>query len=283
MQRQIERYNGRRVRIPREDASGAGPKLAEVDFHMSKRVVLGVGGGLLLALGLALGVVLGPSLQALAAGSHPSAPKAATPSAGTYCQLYEQTVIKDLGVSQSQLESANKDALQTVINKMYADGKLTQAQKAQAEQELSQYASNPCAAIQAAAQKHASGIGGASGQPQAVSAARTTLVAAVAGALNISTSTLQSDLNSGKTVAQATAAKGASKSAVDAAYLKAAQSELAKAVSGGTLTQAQSDMAYSALQRMVASGHYPLVDGNDAAGSYGAYGAMFPASMMSGQ
>lgn len=248
---------------------------AEAGYHMNKRVMLGVSGGLLLAIGLALGIVLGPSLQALAAGSHASAAKAATPSATTYCQLYEQTVSKDLGVSQSQLESANKDALQAVINKMYADGKLTQAQKAQAEQELSQYASNPCAAIQAAAQQK--GKWSASGQPQAVSAARSTIIAAVAGALNMPTSALQSELSGGKTVAQIITEKGANTSAVNAAYLKAVQSELAKAVSSGALTQAQSDMASSAIQQMVASGHYPLLDAN------GAYGAMLPASMMSGQ
>jgi hypothetical protein len=243
---------------------------------MSKRVVLGVGGGLLLAAGLAIGVILGPSLQALAAGGQANAAAATTPTAGGYCQLYEQTVSKDLGVSQQQLENANKDALQKVINQMAADGKLTQAQKSQAEQELNKYASNPCAAIEAAAQaKQASKASGS--QAQAISGVRTVIMSAVAGALNTSTSALQSELSAGKTVSQIITEKNASKSAVDAAYLKAVQAQLAKAVSAGSLTQSQSDMAYSFLQQAVASGHYPLLDKG------GAYGAMLPSSMMAGQ
>jgi hypothetical protein len=243
---------------------------------MSKRAALGVGGGLLLALGLVLGVIIGPSLQALAAGAHPSA-ATATPTATDYCQLYEQTVSKDLGVSQSQLESANQDALQAVINKMRADGKITQAQQAQAQQQLSEYAKNPCAALNAVAkQKGAASVGGQG--TQAIKDARASIVTAVAGALNVSSSALQSELSAGKTVAQITSEKSASKSAVDAAYLKAVQAQLAKAVSAGSLTQAQSDMAYSFLQRSVASGHYPLLD----AGS-GSFGAMAPAGMLGGQ
>ncbi len=246
---------------------------------MSKRVVLGVGGGLLLALGLVLGIIVGPSLQALAAGTHVSA-AAATPTATDYCQLYVQTVSKDLGVTQSQLESANHDAAQAVINKMYADGKLTQAQKTQAEQELSQYANNPCAAIQAATKhKGAAGApgGATSSQTQEVSALRTTLMTAVAGALHTSSASLQSELSAGKTVAQITSEQGVSKSAVDSAYLSAVQGALAKAVSAGSLTQAQSDMAYSFLQRTVASGHYPLLDTDSS------FGAMAPAGMLAGQ
>ena len=243
---------------------------------MSKRVLLGVGGGLLLAVGLAIGVILGPSLQALAAGGQASAAKATTPTVGGYCQLYLDTVSKDLNKSQSQLETANKDALQAVINQMYADGKLTQAQKAQVEQDLSKYSSDPCAALQAAAQaKQAQAASGS--QAKAVSGVRTALMTAVAGALNTSSSALQSELSAGKTVAQIITEKGASKSAVDAAYLKAVQAQLANAVSAGTLSKSQSDMAYSFLQQAVASGHYPLLDKG------GAYGSMLPASMMAGQ
>lgn len=242
---------------------------------MSKRTLIGVGGGLLLAVGLVIGVIVGPSLQALAAGAHPAAAKT-TPTATGYCQLYEQTVMKDLGVSQSQLESANKDALQKVIDQMSADGKITPAQKSQAEQALSKYASNPCVALQAAAQqKQAQGV--SASQSQAISSARSDLLAAVAGAMNTSSSTLQSELGAGKTVSQIITEKGASKSAVDTAYMKAVQAELAKAVSAGQLTQAQSDMATTFIQQAVSSGHYPLLDKNDS------FSGMLPASMTNGQ
>lgn len=242
---------------------------------MSKRVLVGVGGGLLLAVGLVIGVIVGPSLQALAAGAHPSAAKT-TPTATGYCQLYEQTVIKDLGVDQKTLENANKDALQKVINQMYADGKITQAQKSQAEQALSQYASNPCVALQAAAQQKQA-QGASSSQSQAISSARADILTAVAGAMNVSSSTLQSELSAGKTVSQIITEKGVTKSAVDAAYMKAVQAELAKAVSAGSLTQAQSDMATTFIQQTVSSGHYPLLDKNDS------FSGMLPASMTNGQ
>jgi hypothetical protein len=232
---------------------------------MNKRVALGVGGGLLLALGLLIGVIVGPSLQALAAGSHAQAAKT-TPTATGYCQLYEQTALNNLpGVTKSQLESANQKALQAVINQMYADGKITQAQQAQAQQELIQYAQNPCAALNAIAQAKGAAnasSGASSEQAQAIQNARGAILTAVAGALHTPSATLQSELTAGKTVAQITSEKGASKSAVDAAYLNAAQAQLTKAVSDGSLTQAQSDMAYTLLQQSVTSGKYPLLDPN---------------------
>lgn len=251
---------------------------------MGKRALLGIGGAVLLTLGLVLGIIVGPSLQALAAGGRPHTASQATPTAADYCSLYIQTVSQDTGLSPSQLESANQDALQKVIDKMYADGKLTPAQKAQAEQQLAEYAKNPCAAIQAAMKAHGTGAtstgAASSAQAQAVKDARAAIVAAVAGALNITPSALQSELQAGKTVAQITSEHGAKKSAVDAAYLKAAQAQFAKAVSDGSLTQTQSDMAYSLLQQQVSGGHYPLLDANE--GSLGSFGSMTPASMPAG-
>ncbi|MGH2502564.1 MAG: hypothetical protein ACRDID_08630, partial [Ktedonobacterales bacterium] len=248
---------------------------------MNKRVALGLAGGLLLVVGLMIGVIVGPSLQALAAGRQASVAVVTTPtpSASGYCQLYVQTVSKDLGVSQSQLQSANKDALQAVINKMYADGKLSQAQKTQAEQDLTKYASDPCATLQAIAKQKGAGsaTGGATGgaATKALSGAHTALLAAVAGALKTSPSALQSELSAGKSVAQVTREKGASNAAVDAAYLKAAQGQLAAAVKAGQMTQAQSKSAYGFLQQAVASGQYPLLD------MRGGFGAMSPAGMNS--
>lgn len=243
---------------------------------MNNRIALGIGGGLLVVVGLMLGIVLGPSLQALANGSHVSAAKA-NPAADPYCQLYEQTVMRDLGVSQSQLENANKDGMQSVIDKLYADKKITQAQKAQAEQQLSQYASNPCVALKTLG-KHAAGssFAGATGSA-AFGAARTAVVTAVASALHLTPAALETDLQNHQTIAQITTAQGVSKASVDAAYLSAVKAQLTNAVSKNELTQAQSDMAYSGLQQAVASGQYPLLDSKG-----GADGMSFPAGMPSG-
>jgi hypothetical protein len=203
----------------------------------------------------------GPSLQALAAGKQTATTaKGAVVAKGDYCALYEQTVESNLNVSQSQLESANKDALQKVINQLYADGKITAAQKAKAEQQLSEYATNPCAALNKLAAQHGQdGQTGGQGSA-ALATARAALVAAVAKALHLTPAALQSDLTSGKTVAQLTAAQHIQKSAVDAAYLSAIQSLLKQATAGGVMSQGQSDMGYSYIQQLVAQGHYPLLD-----------------------
>lgn len=225
---------------------------------------MGMGGAALLALGLVVGIIIGPSLKALAAGSQAAQPAVAK---GDYCALYEQTLVKDLGVPQSQLESANKDALQTVINQMYADGKITQAQKTQAEQRLAQVASNPCATLKQMASQHQSASGAATQNP-AIAEAKAEITAATAKALNLTTAALQTDLANGKTISALTAAQGVQKSAVDAAYLGAIQTLLKQAVSSGNMTQAQADMGYSYLKTLVAQGHYPLLDRGADAGMY---------------
>lgn len=236
---------------------------------MRKRILVAVGGAALLALGLVVGIIVGPSLQALAAGKQPAQPSAAKVTKGDYCALYVQTVANDLGKSQSQLASANKDALQKVINQMYADGAITQKQKAQAEQSLAQYAADPCAALKQAAAQRQSGQGT---QSQALTTARTTLETATAKALGISQATLQSDLASGKTVAQLIKTQNVQKSAVDSAYLGAVQGLLKQAVASGDMTQTQSDMASTYIQAAVAQGQYPLLDAKSGAGMAGMAG-----------
>ncbi len=228
---------------------------------MRQRILVSAGGAALLALGLVVGIIVGPSLQALAAGNQATQPRVAK---GDYCALYLQTVESKLNKTQDELTSANKDAMQAVIDQMYADGKITQTQKTRAEQELAKYAADPCAALKQIETQHQSGQGqGAQGQgtqAQAMSAARTALEAATAKALGISQAKLQSELASGETVAQVIKAQGAQKSAVDAAYLAEVQNLLKQAVASGYMTQDQSAMAESYIQSAVAQGHYPLLD-----------------------
>jgi hypothetical protein len=227
---------------------------------MRQRVLMSVGGAGLLVLGLFIGAIAAPSFHALAAGQA-KASTHGTAAKGDYCALYEQTLANDLNVSTSQLESANKDALQKVITQLYADGKITQAQQAKAEQELNEYAANPCAALKQLVAQHAHSAGSSD---TTMATARASLVAATAKALGLAPAALQSDLASGKTVAQLTAARHAQKSAVDTAYLGAVQSLLKQAVKTGMMSQAQSDQAYSYIQGLVAQGHYPLLDASGA-------------------
>src|SRR5215831_17790831 len=111
--------------------SGCQDTRGAKDMH--KRVLLGLGiAGVFLA-GLLVGGIVSGALPAFASSNAGSASGAAKTKAD-YCALYEQTLAKDLKISTSDLEKANADALQAVINQMASDGKITAQQKTQLEQ-----------------------------------------------------------------------------------------------------------------------------------------------------
>lgn len=226
---------------------------------MRKRVGWGLAiSGVFLA-GLLAGMIFSGALPVFASNS--SANNARANTKGDYCQLYEQTLLKNLpGVSQSQLEQANAAAIQAVIDQMAKDGKITDAQKSALEQKAAQLKSHPCAHLGAlvghGAGKH--GAGGPAGNLGAdLKGARQAIVASVASAIGISPDTLNTDLANGQTLSQIA---GAKLSAAHDAYLSAVKAQLAQAVSSGKITQAQSDMASNAIQQAVSNGHYPLLE-----------------------
>ncbi len=236
------------------------------DRKVLNRVLFGVGVVALLLVGAAVGVIVGGPLRASAAAGASTASTAtpSTTSNSAYCTLYMQTLAKDLGVSQSKLTSANQAAVTQVIDQMYTDGKITAAQKTQALQDLKNNASNPCAALAftGAGLHGGPGAHGGFGGPGAGlgAAAHTAVETAVAKALNISTTTLESDLQAGQTISQIATAQKVSISTVNTAYLNAVQTQLAAAVKAGTITQAQADSATTMIKNAVAAGQYPLLD-----------------------
>ncbi len=86
------------------------------------------------------------------------------------------------------------------------------------------------------------------------------VLTAVAGALNISTTTLTTDLQSGQTVPQIAAEQNVSIATVDSAYLSAAQQEFNSLASSGRFTAAQASQLYSEQQQEVDSGQFPLLE-----------------------
>jgi hypothetical protein len=225
---------------------------------MRKNVLLGVAGGVLLVVGVLAGMIFGDNIRALAAGNANATAQATPGNRASYCQLYMQTLASDLGTTTDKLKSANQDAAQKVINQLASDGKITAAQKTELTQALQKYGSNPCAFVNL----HDAGKGlrqGLAGVQRALGPARAAVESAVAGALKISTSTLESDLASGQTIPQLATAQKVNLSDVNTAYLNAVKSQLSSAVSAGTITQAQSDAAYSKVQQAVQSGNYPLL------------------------
>ncbi len=229
---------------------------------MRRRMTLGLAIGGVFVAGLLLGGMMSGILPALAASQnqspqHTSAAKTTTKAdIQAYCQLYEQTLAKDLNVPESQLEQANAQAVQAVIDQMAKDGKITAAQKTQLEQAAAQIKSSPCTQLGALgnlARQHSNGLGQLEGAHQAV-------VQSVANALHLSADTLTSDLAKGQTISQIASAQHVSIDSVNAAYLGAVQTQLKQVVNSGMLSQAQSDMLYSKLKQAVQSGHYPLLE-----------------------
>ncbi len=227
---------------------------------MRKRIVFGLAGGGIFIAGLLAGMIFSGALPVFASSNNASThhTSSAKADSNAYCQLYEQQLAHDLGVTTDKLEQANQDAAQKTIDKMYADGKLTTYEKSQIEQHLQQLKSNPCQALS----KSQVGTGSAStgGLNSLAANFRPALEKAVAGKLGITTTTLDADLAGGQTVPQIAKARNVDISSVNAAYLAQVQTALSQAVSGGFITQAQSDMAYQAIQRSVDNGHYPLLD-----------------------
>jgi hypothetical protein len=218
-----------------------------------KQVLLGLAGGGLLVIGVLAGMIFGENLRALAAGN--TAHKATQGNRASYCQLYIQTLAKDLGVTPDKLKSANQDAAQTVINQLASDGKITADEKTRLTQTLQRHANNPCAFVNVmgtrAGLRHDIG--------QALAPARSAVESAVAGALKISTTTLESDLAAGQTIPQIATAQKVNLSDVNTAYLNAVKTQLANAVSADTITQDQSTAIYTRVQQAVQNGRYPLL------------------------
>src|SRR5215813_11454165 len=123
-----------------------------------KRVRLGLGGVGLFAVGLLAGMLTSGGIPAFAATGGPNPTSTA---AGTYCQTYLNTLARDLHVTQAQLQAANKDALQTMIDQMAADGRITAAQQSRLEQRLNALSRRPCAALAAGWKR--GGLGGPGG------------------------------------------------------------------------------------------------------------------------
>lgn len=220
---------------------------------MRKTWVLGLGGGVILLIGVLAGTIFGDNLRALAAGTSSTA----TPTTrADYCKLYEDTLAKDLGVSTDKLQSANKDAAEQVLNQMEADGRITASQKADLEAKLQQSGSRPCAFVPVGAGKralHASNIA------WALASGRSAVESAVAAKLNVSTTTLQSDLAAGQTIPQIAQAQKVQLSDVNTAYLNAVKAQLDQLVSGKKLTQDQENQLYQRVQQAVQQGKYPLL------------------------
>lgn len=229
--------------------------------------LMGLAGGGILLVGLVLGALINGGLPAWAFGARAdnATPNAATQ--GAYCQLYLQTLASNLPghPSVSEVEKANQAAMTAVIQQAAKDGKITQQQESRALQKVSEYGSQPCAALGQMGRGfgHAGGRGFGSSP---LAGAHQAVLTAVAAKLGMTATDLQSSLDSGKSVAEIAQSKGVALTGTDglnAVYLSAVQSQLDSAVKNGTITQTQSQMMLTMVQHAVDAQHYPLLDGHD--------------------
>lgn len=203
------------------------------------------------AAGLGLGVVVGPSVQGAtptvqAQVAAPTATAAPTKQAAANNPLrnaFLDQLAASLHVQRSALDSAITNAGTKTVDAAVQQGTLTQAQ---------------ADAIKARLQAGDVGalLGGRGGAGirdghgfKAGSGVHQALFDAAAKALSISADELRTQLQSGQTLAQLAQAHNTTEQAVIDAALAAAKTQLGKDVAAGTITQAQADAVYAQLQQ----------------------------------
>ena len=139
-------------------------------------------------------------------------------------------VAQDKGVDVNAVITAVTDAANKAIDQAVTDGKMTADQAAQEKSEVAQHVTDFVNGV-----KHERGPGGG-GEHRGPKA---DVLAAAAGALNMSTDELKAALDGGKTVAQVAQDKGVDVNTVIAAVTDAANTAIDQAVTDGKMTADQ--------------------------------------------
>jgi hypothetical protein len=197
--------------------------------------------------GLALGIIVGPTVRSSVASAQAQPPGQSQSVApvGTLWNLFLDNLATTLKIRRSALDSAITSAGTSTADAAVQQGTLTQAQ---ADALKARIQAGDLGALLGGR----GGPGGPSGAHQLGGVKQATLGAA-AKALNITTAELQTQLRSGQTLAQLAQAHNTTEQAVITAALAAAKSQLDQAVGGGSLTQAQADTVYAQLQQQGAN------------------------------
>jgi hypothetical protein len=196
--------------------------------------------------GLALGIIVGPTVRSSVASAQVQLPQQGQSAApgGSLWSLFLDKLATALNIQRSALDSAIVSAGNSTADAAVQQGTLTQAQ-----------ADALKARIQAGDLGALFGGRGGHGGPGGAQfdAVKQAMLDAAAKTLNITTAELQTQLRSGQTLAQLAQAHNTTEQAVVSAALAAAKSQLDQAVSGGSLTQAQADTIYAQLQQQGAN------------------------------
>jgi ribosomal protein S20 len=191
-----------------------------------------------LVAGLALGVIVGPTLQGTIAGAQtpPATPTAQASPFESLRSLFLDKLAAALNIQRGQLDSAIQDAGTGTADEAVTQGLLTEEQADRLKERVQAGDLGPLWG----------GKGGRSG-PR-VAGLREAVLNAAATTLNLTPDEVITQLRSGQSVAQLAQARGTTEQAVVDAALAAARTHLDQAVAAGTLTQEQADAAYARLQ-----------------------------------
>jgi hypothetical protein len=214
--------------------------------------------GLLVAAALVGGTIIG----SVAAGTMPlttgpaaapqAAPSSTAPAAGAriaeYCADFRRAFAANLGVEESALAPAAKQAALATVDVAVASGELPTAAGERLKARIEAADGDGCALL--AGRLGALKAAGA-GRPLGI--VKDGLIAA-ARELGITPAELGGELRGGKTLKEVAAAKGVAYETVSAAVLAAVKADLDAAVTAGTIKQARADRILERLERNLADG-----------------------------
>jgi len=211
--------------------------------------------GGVLVLGMIIGVV-GGRLPAFASVNLFQTNATANVSSGDYCHFYEASLASNLHVSTSQLEQANRDALQKTIDQLANDGKITPAEQLALESALQQAGTDPCTNLP----KVIASVMSNPALKTQLDQAHNILVTNVAKTLHLLPTTLDSELSQGKTLMQIAQEQNVAISEVNDTYLNTMKVMLTQLVQQQDITQDQYNLFYGLAAQAVSQGHYPLLE-----------------------
>lgn len=196
-----------------------------------------------LVMGLALGIVFGPAARDYVAGAQTPSPSPSA-AASTGSDLWNSFLDKlagTLNIDRTALDSAIRSAGNSTADEAVANGTLTQQQADALRSRIE--AGEPFFGGRGGRHGH-----GGPGGRHFFGQDKQALLDAAAGALNLTSDELVTQLQSGQTIAQIAEAQGTTVEAVTDAVLAAARTQLDEAVAAGTLTQEQADQIYAHLE-----------------------------------
>ena len=197
-------------------------------FGLSRRVLIAAGAAAFIGVAAAGTVAL---------ASTPT-PTAGRGSGQDYRQVFISKLAAGLGIDQSKLTGAVKQASVATIDEAVAKGDLTKDQadklKARMEQGGPGFFGAPPIGPGPRGDRHAPPFGGPGMKDDAVTKA-------IADKLGLTADELHTQLRAGKTLAELATAKGLTEQDLKTAAVAAMKTQLDEAVKAGKLTQAQAD------------------------------------------